>query len=80
LAAVGFLILLFVLPSSTAVDRMSLYIMPLQIAVLARIPLAFNSTFGGRFAVVGYLALVEFVWLNFAQHAHFWVPYQFYPI
>jgi hypothetical protein len=79
-AAVGFLILLLALPSSTAVDRMSLYIMPLQIAVLARIPLAFNSTFGGRLVVLSYLALVEFVWLNFAQHAHFWVPYQFFPI
>jgi hypothetical protein len=79
LASVGFLVLLFVLPSSTAVDRMSLYVMPLQIAVLSRIPLALNSSFGGRAAVLTYVALVEFVWLNFAQHAHFWVPYQFYP-
>jgi hypothetical protein len=78
-ASVGFLILLFALPSSTAVDRMSLYIMPIQIGVLSRIPLAFNSSFGGRAAVLTYLALVEFVWLNFAQHASFWVPYQFYP-
>jgi len=79
LAAVGFLILLFVLPSSTAVDRMSLYIMPLQIAVLSRIPLAFNSSFGGRAVVLAYVALVQFVWLNFAQHARYWVPYQVYP-
>jgi hypothetical protein len=79
LAAVGFLILLFVLPSSTAVDRMSLYVMPLQIAVLSRVPLALNSSFGGRAAVLTYVALVEFVWLNFAQHAQFWVPYQLYP-
>jgi hypothetical protein len=70
---------LFVLPSSTAVDRMSLYIMPLQIAVLSRIPLALNSSFGGRAVVLAYVALVEFVWLNFAQHARYWVPYQVYP-
>ena len=78
-AAVGFLVLLLVLPSSTAVDRMSLYIMPLQLAVLSRIPIALKSPFAGRALVLSYLALVEFVWLNFAQHANFWVPYQLYP-
>ena len=79
LASVGFLILLFVLPSSTAVDRMSLYIMPFQIGVLSRVPLALNSSFAGRAVVLAYVASVEFVWLNFAQHSRFWVPYQFYP-
>lgn len=80
LAALGFLVLLIVLPSSTAVDRMSLYIMPLQLAVLSRIPIALNAPFAGRVLVLSYLALVEFVWLNFAQHASFWVPYRFFPI
>lgn len=79
LAAVAALILLLILPSSTAVDRMSLYIMPLQLAVLSRMPLAIGSSITGRIAVVGYSALVEFVWLNFAQFASFWVPYRFYP-
>jgi hypothetical protein len=79
LASAGFLILLFVLPSSTAVDRMSLYIMPLQLAVLSRVPLAMNSTIAGRAVVLTYVALVEFVWLNFAQHARYWVPYHLYP-
>lgn len=80
LASFVFLVLLFVVPSSTAVDRMSLYILPLQLAVLSRVPLAFNSTAVGRSVILTYAALVEFVWLNFAQHAHLWVPYQFYPI
>ncbi len=79
LASVGFLILLFVLPSSTAVDRMSLYVMPLQIGVLSRIPLALNSPVAGRALALTYAGLIEFVWLNFAQHSRFWVPYQFYP-
>ncbi len=79
LAAVAALVLLFLLPSSTAVDRMSLYIMPLQLAVLSRVPLAIGSAQMGRVAVIGYSALVEFVWLNYAQFASFWVPYQFYP-
>jgi hypothetical protein len=80
LAAAGFLVLLFVLPSSTAVDRMSLYVMPLQIAVLARVPLMFRAQLAGKAAVMAYLALVQFVWLNFAQHASYWVPYRFFPL
>jgi hypothetical protein len=80
LAAFVFLLLLFAVPSSTAVDRMSLYILPLQLAVLSRIPLAFNSPSVGRGLVLTYAALIEFVWLNFAAHAYLWVPYRFYPI
>ena len=80
LAAVGFLVLLFVLPSSTAVDRMSLYIMPLQLAVLSRAPFMFRSALTGKLAVVAYLAAVQFVWLNYAKHAEFWVPYRFFPL
>ncbi len=79
LAAVAALVLLFVLPSSTAVDRMSLYIIPLQLAVLSRVPLATGSPLGGRVAVLAYSALVEFVWLTYGQFAWAWVPYHFYP-
>jgi hypothetical protein len=72
--------LLFISPSSTAVDRMSIYVMPLQIAVLSRIPRLWNPATVGRLLVVVYLAAVQFVWLNFAQHANFWVPYRFFPL
>lgn len=80
LASLLFLILLFVLPSSTAVDRMSLYLMPLQVAVLTRVALMGHSRLPGTTAVLLYSFLVEFVWLNFAQHADYWVPYQLYPL
>ena len=40
LVTVGLLILLLTLPSSTAVDRLSLYVVPLQFAVWARVPAA----------------------------------------
>jgi hypothetical protein len=78
------LVLFFVSPSSTAIDRISLYLMPLQIAVLSHLPNAFRKQ--GRanseilLAVLGYSALVQFVWLTFATHAEFWLPYRFYPI
>jgi hypothetical protein len=74
---------LLVLPSSTAVDRLSLYLVPMQILVFARLPDVFvhngrrNSfVLGG---VIAYAATVQFVWLNLATHSMFWVPYQIYP-
>jgi hypothetical protein len=79
LAAWLFLGLLLVVPSSTAVDRLALYIIPLQVAVLSRLPRAFNGSGMMRLGVIAYSALVLFVWLNFAKHADYWLPYQFYP-
>jgi hypothetical protein len=79
LASLVFTVLLFVLSSSTAVDRMSLYLMPLQIAVLTRVALLGESRIPGTVAVLCYLFMVQFVWLNFADHANYWVPYQIYP-
>jgi hypothetical protein len=73
------LALLLVLPSSTAVDRLALYVMPLQIAVLSRFPLIFGRRMG-TFLVVLYSLAIEFVWLNFATHARYWIPYQVYPL
>lgn len=79
LAAVALAVLLVVLPSSTAVDRMALYVIPLQIAVLTRIP-ALISPGAGRAVIIAYSTAVMFVWLNFAVHAQYWLPYQFYPL
>lgn len=71
-------VLLAVLPSSTVVDRLALYLIPLQIAVLPRLRYLFAGQ-AGKVLVVGYSALVLFTWLTFAAHARFWVPYQVYP-
>lgn len=83
LMALGFVVLLFVSPSSTAVDRMALYLIPIQLFVLSRMPDAFPGKSDGvnptTLAVIAYSAAVQFVWLNFATHARGWVPYQFYP-
>jgi hypothetical protein len=78
IAAVACLILLFALPSSTVVDRLALYILPLQIVVLARIPSTLISEGFGRLLLLVYAAAVLFVWLHFGSHADFWVPYRNY--
>jgi hypothetical protein len=80
LAAAAMPVALVVLPSTTVVDRLSLYLIPLQLAVLPRLAYLFKARNLGRFLVVLYAAMVLFVWLNFAIHAKYWLPYQFYPI
>lgn len=77
-AAFGLLFLLLVLPSSTAVDRLALYIMPLQIAILSRMPIALGTR-QGALVVVAYSSAVLFIWLNYAVNANYWVPYRFFP-
>jgi len=72
-------VLLLILPSSTAVDRLALYLIPLQIAVLPRVQYLFSGQGFGRTVVGLYAAATLFVWLTFAAHAKYWVPYQFYP-
>ncbi len=83
LGALGFVGLLLVSPSSTAVDRVALYWIPLQLFVLSRLPNALGKPDGlnGTLVrwVVAYSAAVLFVWLFFATHAVYWLPYQFYP-
>lgn len=69
--------------ASTAVDRVALYLIPIQLFVFARIP-RLASTVQTRtplvVGVVGYYAAVLFVWLNFATHAFAWLPYQIMPL
>jgi len=80
--ALVFILLLAVSPSSTAVDRVALYFIPIQLYVFSRLP---DVIAGGqhrmaiRFLVVAYYAAVLFVWLNYANHSQYWIPYQFYP-
>ena len=51
-----------------------------QLAVLSRVPFIFRSPLMGKAAVVAYLAAVQFVWLNYAKHAEYWLPYRFFPL
>ena len=80
LASFALLILVLVSPSTTAVDRIALYILPIQIAVLSRVPGGLMNELTGKLVVVSYSLAVLFVWLNFAAHADYWVPYRFFPL
>lgn len=76
--------LYFASASSTALDRIALYLIPLQIILFSMLP----DLFGRKGATNGIYLLgvvlfygsVQFVWLSFANNAYAWLPYQFYPI
>ncbi len=83
LISLAFVPILLISPSSTAVDRVALYFTPIQIFVFSRMPDALWSGKrrpAARALVAGYYGVVLFVWLNFATHAQYWLPYQFYPL
>jgi len=79
-----FLFLVNILTSTTIIDRLALYLIPIQIYVFSRLPELFGErhSVGGIFVlcVIAYSAVVQFVWLFFATHSHWWLPYQFYPL
>lgn len=80
LLAIGMFIAFFPTNLSTALDRMALYIIPLQLVIFAHLPDALGA-FGRRnqgivTLILLYYATVLFVWLNFANHSHRWIPYQ----
>lgn len=76
--------LYFVTDATTALDRMGLYMLPLQLVIWGNLPQALGRFEGSQsnwsVAVVGYTGAVLFVWLNFAAHSYAWLPYQFFPV
>lgn len=65
--------------SSTATDRVALYLIPIQMFVFARLPFVVTDPRHRglvTLAVVGYYGLVQAVWLFLAGHSFAWLPYQ----
>ncbi len=65
--------------ASTAVDRVALYFIPIQLVVFSRLPYLARNQVSPQlmhlFIVLGYSAVL-FVWLIFGTHAKYWLPYQ----
>ena len=77
--ALAMLAAVFVMPEiSTALDRLGLYLLPLQVLVFSHLPSAIGSR-GSRkpwvFAVLLYYASIQAVWLLYANNAYAWHPY-----
>jgi hypothetical protein len=83
LSALLLVVALKLSPSSTAVDRVALYWIPLQLFVLSRLPNILGRHNGKNAfwvnILVAYSATVLFVWLVYGDYSVYWLPYQFYP-
>jgi hypothetical protein len=80
IASLALAVLLVASRSSTAIDRLALYVIPIQLAVWSRAHVAYNLHSVGRLLVVALAGALLFTWLTFAVHAGYWVPYQVYPV
>ncbi|HYG25779.1 MAG TPA: EpsG family protein, partial [Caulobacteraceae bacterium] len=64
--------------STVIADRVGLYLLPFQAAVFSRVPHALARSPLGAPAFLGVaasLAAMLYIWLNYANHAMCWVPY-----
>jgi hypothetical protein len=64
--------------ASTALDRLGLYLLPLQLVAFAHLPSVFARSDPRPLiaAVVAYFGAVLAVWLNYAANAYAWLPYR----
>ena len=71
---------LFIASASSGIDRISLYIIPLQVVVYSQLPYVLSKTSKALpsvlIGVVGYSFTVQFVWLHYAAYSFFWLPYR----
>lgn len=68
-------------PSSTAIDRLSYYLIPIQLFVfsnLNRLPIKFNTYKLGNNFVFLFGLIVLCIWILFADHSKYWLPYNSY--
>lgn len=65
-------------PSSTAVDRVGLYLLPVEVTILAAIPSISNDGLFAKASVIVFSVAVQFTWLNFGTTAAAWLPYRTY--
>jgi hypothetical protein len=80
LISIGMFITFFPTNLTTALDRMALYFIPLQLVAFSYLPDAIGRPGEPNQNIVAgillYYAAVMFVWLNFASHSYAWIPYQ----
>jgi hypothetical protein len=83
-SALLFIPLLMISPSSTAIDRVALYWIPLQLLIYSRLPDAIGRPRRRNsfwvFLIAAYTSILMLGWLFFSsKFASYWVPYRFYP-
>lgn len=76
-------VLLFFSNLSTAIDRVALYLLPIQIVIFSSLPNVFTNVKKYRvliiLTVIFYYLIILLVWFGLSSHASAWSPYVFYP-
>ena len=78
-----FIPLLMVSPSSTAVDRIALFLLPIQLYIFSHLPISLRPWGVSNIATLGILCIYAsamLVWFEFSQWSIYWLPYRFYPL
>jgi hypothetical protein len=69
-------------PSSTVIDRLGLYLLPLQFYIWSRVPDALATSVQQRqifaLGIVLLYIVIFFTFANYADHADSWFPYRFF--
>jgi hypothetical protein len=82
-SAILFIPIIILFPSSTVIDRIALYWIPLQMLIYSRVPDVFGKfgslSFFWVILISAYSATTMLVWLLFGSFASYWLPYRFYP-
>lgn len=80
LISIGLFGLFFIFPSSSALDRAALYMLPIQIVAFSYFPDIFSKDrlISAFFIllIILYYGLVQFIWLNYAVNSWAWLPYK----
>ena len=80
LSIVQFLILFisFILPNATGIDRISFYLIILQIFIYCEFSNLFKKQFLKNiyiFLIQLYSIILLYIWVNFSLHSIYWIPY-----
>ncbi len=78
--SIGLFVLLFISDASTAVDRIALYMLPIQLVIFSYLPEFFGQKGEIRqwivISIIIYFGIVLLVWSMFSDYSVFWKPYQ----
>lgn len=83
LISIGLFFLLLINPNiSSAIDRVALYMLPIQLVIFSHVPDMLNdkkiTSQLLTLSIIFYYFCVLFVWLNFAINSQDWIPYRTY--
>jgi len=78
--SISMILIIFLIPSSTAIDRILLYLFPLQFVVFGRLPYILDPERKPArwiiLAVIAYAFSIQMVFLNFGKFSEYFVPYK----